>query len=98
MTPEETRQKKNQLIADMTNVCRKLDAVRQEKHYHISKVVAHFIEKGKPLDDRLNSLNEALELLQKSCQYHRLRGFYGICPDCNYYVRNTREDGLEAHP
>ena len=98
MSPEETRQKKNQLVAEMTNVHRALDAVRQEKHYQISKVETNFIEKRKPLDNRLNALDKALELLQKSCQYHRLKGFYGICPDCNAYVRDTRQDGLKAHP
>ncbi|MDO8496660.1 MAG: hypothetical protein Q7S43_04415 [bacterium] len=98
MTPEEIRQKKNQLVADMTNAHRELDAVRQQKREAIWKVEESFIGKFNTPNNRLNLIYKALELLQKACQYHRLDSFYGTCPDCNYHVPDTRRDGLKAHP
>lgn len=90
MTPEEIRQKKSQLVSDRTNVNRKLDTTRQQRRDEISKVEASFIDKCNTLNNRLNLINRALDLLQKGCKYHRLEGFYGHCPDCAYYVADTR--------
>lgn len=98
MTPEEIRQKKSQLISDRANVLHEDVIVKQQRREEIVKVEASFMEKSKKLDDRLSLINKALNLLQKECKYHRIEGFYGTCPDCDYYVPDTRRDGLRAHP
>ncbi len=98
MSPDEIRQRKNQLLSDEAWVHRVLDDAKQQKRDEISKVETVFMEKRKALDDRLSLINRSLVLIQKECKYHGLKGFYGICPDCNYYVADNSRDGLRAHP
>lgn len=98
MTSEEIRQKKNQLVADMTRVGLEIAAITSKQLNEILKVNEEARQKSWPLKDRMALMQIALELIQKECKYHRLDGFYGHCSDCAYYVADTRRDGLKAHP